>query len=263
MRSRPNQNVTQSSYDRWLNQDVVYIISDAERAAFLSLETDEERRMFIEQFWLRRDPTPGTPENEVKIEHYRRIVYSDEHFTGAKPGWQTDRGKVYILYGPPDELESHQADHRENWLYRHIAGVGENVIVEFVDASGNGDYRWTKAPKTSAEGNISVDSRRVGNINPSGRVQLAAQMAEQNLLVRVDPLYPTQALAARLQGTVRFVVVIGKDGRVTDTQLVSGHPLLVNAAKDAIMQWVYKPTIMSATAVEVMTQVDVNFRLDK
>src|SRR5258708_26467482 len=94
-------------YLNWLNQDVVYIIEAAERAAFEKLTTNEERQKFIEQFWLRRDPTPGTPKNELKEEHYRRIAYANQLYRTAagKPGWQTDRGRIYIIYGPPDEIE--------------------------------------------------------------------------------------------------------------------------------------------------------------
>jgi GWxTD domain-containing protein len=138
--------VYNNPYDKWLNQDVVYIIDDAERAAFLKLTTDAERDRFIEQFWLRRDPTPGTPRNEFKDEHYRRIAFANQRFRTASgmPGWQTDRGHMYILYGPPDEIESHPRGARaayEIWMYHHVEGIGENVTVTFVDHTGRGDYR--------------------------------------------------------------------------------------------------------------------------
>ena len=70
------------------------------RKAFKRLKTDEEREQFIEQFWLRRDPTPDTDENEFKEEHYRRIAYANEHYASGIPGWKTDRGRIYIMYGP-------------------------------------------------------------------------------------------------------------------------------------------------------------------
>jgi GWxTD domain-containing protein len=151
----------QDPYRIWLDEDVVYIISDAERLAFLNLRTNEERDAFVEQFWARRDPTPGTPLNEFKDEHYRRIAYADSHFaTRLTPGrgWNTDRGQVYIKYGPPDELESHSAGTytrsdgttqpfaSELWLYKYIQGVGNNVLLEFDDLKGTGEYHWTKAP---------------------------------------------------------------------------------------------------------------------
>ena len=99
-----------STYKKWLNQDVVYIITPEEKAAFKQLSNDEERDQFIEQFWLRRDPTPDTPENEYKEEHYRRIAYANEHFAAGIPGWKTDRGRIYIIWGPagPDRIASHR-----------------------------------------------------------------------------------------------------------------------------------------------------------
>jgi GWxTD domain-containing protein len=137
-------------YDKWLSEDVFYIIDDAERAAFRNLTTNAERDCFIAQFWLRRDPTPGTAENEFRDEHYRRIAYANKHFPTASgaPGWQTDRGHIYILYGPPDEIDSHpKGSHPyavELWLYRHLyrdlQGIGDNSTITFVDKTGKGDY---------------------------------------------------------------------------------------------------------------------------
>src|SRR4029079_10994711 len=97
----------ETPYKKWLGQDVGYIISDEEKKAFKGLQTDEEKQQFIEQFWLRRDPTPDTEENEYREEHYRRIAYANDHFASGIPGWKTDRGMIYIKYGPADETESH------------------------------------------------------------------------------------------------------------------------------------------------------------
>jgi GWxTD domain-containing protein len=148
----PRQVVAASPYEKWLTEDVAYSISDRERAAFKALPTDEEREHFIEQFWQRRDPTPGTPANEFKEEHYRRIAYANQKFAdpAGLPGWKTDRGRVYITYGPPDEIESHPAANppNEQWLYRHIQGVGENVIIEFADQERNGRYLMTADPSS-------------------------------------------------------------------------------------------------------------------
>ncbi len=133
-------------YKKWLTEDVDYIISDEERAVFKALKTDEEREKFIEQFWLQRDPTPGTDENEFKEEHYRRIAYANERFSTGIPGWRTDRGHMYIVYGPPDEIENHpksaEAPHAYLvWMYQHVEGVGNRVFITFVDRSDTGDYR--------------------------------------------------------------------------------------------------------------------------
>ena len=112
---------TATPYRRGSTEDVAYIITDAERSAFKSLQSDPEREHFIEQFWLRRDPTPGTPENEFKEEHYRRIAYANDHFAAAIPGWKTDRGRIYITYGPPDEKETHPSGARLNLPVRAVA----------------------------------------------------------------------------------------------------------------------------------------------
>jgi len=150
----------ETPYRKWLNEDVAYIITDEERAAFKRLQTDEEREQFIEQFWLRRDPTPDTVENEFKEEHYRRIAYANEHYASGIPGWKTDRGRIYITYGPPDEIDAHPSGGTyerppeegggetstypfEDWRYRWIEGVGTNVIIEFVDPTMTGEYHMT------------------------------------------------------------------------------------------------------------------------
>jgi GWxTD domain-containing protein len=148
----------EQTYKHWLNEDVAYIITDEERSAFLTLSNDEERDQFIEQFWLRRDPTPDTVENEYKEDHYRRIAYANEHFAAGIPGWKTDRGRIYITFGPPDEIDSHPSGGFyqrtpeegggststypfEDWRYRYIEGIGQEVMIEFVDQCSCGAYQ--------------------------------------------------------------------------------------------------------------------------
>ena len=162
----------ETPYGKWLTQDVAYIITDQERAAFKALQTDEEREHFIEQFWLRRDPTPGTVENEFKEEHYRRIAYANSRFTtpSGLPGWKTDQGRIYIVYGPPDEIESHPSgDTTHNfpyvqWLYRYIEGIGNNVIIEFDDTNRTGDFRMT-ADSSVARASLWIDTVKRGPMN--------------------------------------------------------------------------------------------------
>uniref|UniRef100_Q02AL8 Peptidase M56, BlaR1 n=1 Tax=Solibacter usitatus (strain Ellin6076) TaxID=234267 RepID=Q02AL8_SOLUE len=145
----------ETPYAKWVKEDVAYIITDAERAAFKRLPTDEEREHFIEQFWQRRDPTPGTPVNEFKAEHYRRIAYANNNFSSSIAGWKTDRGRVYITYGPSDEKETHPTGGSsysypyEQWMYHFIDGVGKNIIVEFVDPDRTGEYRMTSDPNAA------------------------------------------------------------------------------------------------------------------
>jgi GWxTD domain-containing protein len=132
-------------YRKWLNEDAAFIIQDEERAAFLRLNSDAERENFIEQFWKRRDPTPGTPENEFKEEHYRRIAFANQHFASGIPGWTTDRGRIYITYGAPDSIATPDA-RTFVWTYRYIEGFGEGVVIEFVDSQGNGEFHMTMDP---------------------------------------------------------------------------------------------------------------------
>jgi GWxTD domain-containing protein len=141
-----------NQYDHWLKEDVVYIIQDRERAAFKGLGTDQERDHFIEQFWERRNPVPGSAVNDFKEEHYRRIGYANTRFSSPRlDGWKTDRGRIYIIYGPPDEIESHPSPANaaapyEQWKYRVIQGIGENVIIDFVDEARTGEYRMKMDP---------------------------------------------------------------------------------------------------------------------
>jgi len=148
------------TYKKWLDEDVVYIITDEERKAFRQLSNDEERDQFIEAFWQRRNPNPDSEENEYKEEHYRRIEYANEHFAAGVPGWKTDRGRIYIMYGAADEIDSHPSGGTyerpmeegggetstfpfEDWRYRYIEGIGQEVIIEFVDTCMCGEYHMT------------------------------------------------------------------------------------------------------------------------
>jgi len=150
-------------YKDWLEKDVAYIITPEEKKAFLALETDEERENFIDMFWRRRDPNPDTEENEFREEYYERIAYANEHFTSGIPGWKTDRGRIYIMYGKPDSIESYPSGGVYNrpswegggttttypfeiWFYRHIEGVGSGIEIEFVDPTGTGEYRIARSP---------------------------------------------------------------------------------------------------------------------
>ncbi|MGZ4733127.1 MAG: GWxTD domain-containing protein [Terriglobales bacterium] len=148
------------TYKKWLDEDVRWIITDEEQKAFKLLSNDEERDQFIEAFWQRRDPTPDTIENEFKEEHYRRMAYANEHFAAGIPGWKSDRGRIYIMYGPADEIESHPSGGTydrpmeegggststfpfEDWRYRYLEDIGQEIIIEFVDTCMCGDYHMT------------------------------------------------------------------------------------------------------------------------
>src|SRR5437868_5273402 len=145
------------TYKKWLENDVALIITDEERNAFKQLSNDEERDNFIEQFWLRRDPTPDTVENEFREEHYARIAYANEHFAAGIPGWKTDRGRIYIMYGKADQIDSQPSGGTydrpieegggststypfESWRYRYLEGIGQEIEIEFVDTCMCGEY---------------------------------------------------------------------------------------------------------------------------
>jgi len=152
-----------SPYNKWLDEEVRWIISDEERTAFKRLQTDDEKQAFIEQFWLRRDPTPDTEENEFKEEHYRRIAWANDRFASGIPGWKTDRGQIYIKFGPPDENDSHTSGGPgerpieegggsttffpyEIWRYRYLECCGSDVQIKFVDPSMTNEYHITMDP---------------------------------------------------------------------------------------------------------------------
>jgi len=206
-------------YKRWMDEDVRWIITDEERNTFKALKTDEEREQFIEQFWLRRDPDPDTDSNEYREEYYQRIAYANEHFTSGIPGWKTDRGRIYIMFGAPDEKESHPSGGSydrptwegggststypfETWWYRYIEGVGSDVEIEFVDPSGSGEYRiarnaWEKdallytpnAGLTLAEQlGLSSKADRIA-FGGSGQSQMFGQRAKDQPFEKLDLLY--------------------------------------------------------------------------
>ena len=147
-----------------MDEDVAYIITDDEKATFKALANEEERENFVEQFWARRNPDPRSGDNAFKEEHYRRIAYANEHFTSGIAGWRTDRGRIYIMLGKPDQLESHPTGGSydrpysegggqtvtypfEKWWYRHVDGVGDDIEIEFVDKSMAGEYRMVMLPE--------------------------------------------------------------------------------------------------------------------
>jgi GWxTD domain-containing protein len=160
---KSQEEMAKSAYKRWVNEDVSCIITDEERKIFNSLKTDDEREQFIEGFWYRRDPDPDTDVNEYREEYYQRIAYANEHYTSGVPGWKTDRGRIYIMFGKPDEIKSHPSGGSydrpawegggststypfEVWWYRYIEEVGSDVEIEFVDPTGSGEYRIARSP---------------------------------------------------------------------------------------------------------------------
>jgi GWxTD domain-containing protein len=147
-------------YEKWLNEDVTYIITDDERAVFSKLQTPEEKDSFIEEFWRRRSSDPDRNPGDFREEHYRRVAYANAHFGSGIPGWKTDRGRTYIQFGEPTEIEYHAGGENyvrpsyegggrtavypfQIWRYRHIDGIGDDIEIEFVDQSWTGLYKMS------------------------------------------------------------------------------------------------------------------------
>jgi GWxTD domain-containing protein len=188
-----------NAFKKWIDEDVIYIITPEERKAWNKLKTDDEREQFIEAFWRRRNPDPDSEVNTYLEEHYERIAYANQHFASGIPGWKTDRGRIYIMYGPPNEKESHPTGGAydrpsyegggetttypfETWFYRYIPGVGSGIEIEFVDPTGSGEYRIARNPDEkdamlnvpgagltlNEELGLSSKADRVGNIGGFG-----------------------------------------------------------------------------------------------
>jgi GWxTD domain-containing protein len=198
------------TYKKWLKEDVAYIITPEEVSAFKQLSNDEERDQFIENFWLRRDPTPDTPENEYKEEHYRRIAYVNEHFGAGIPGWKTDRGRIYIIWGAPDQIEAHPTGGTydrpqsegggttstypwETWRYRYLDNVGTNVELEFVDPCSCGDYHLTTDP-----------NEKDALLHTPGGSTMYEQMGLGNRADRMDPFAANASPTQGLQNSHEF-----------------------------------------------------------
>jgi GWxTD domain-containing protein len=222
----------ESPYKKWFQEDVAYIISSEERQAWRHLATDEEREQFIEQFWLRRDPTPDTVENEFKEEHYRRIAYANQRYASGIPGWKSDRGRIYITYGPPDEIEDHSSGGTyqrpqeqgggttsvypfQQWRYRYIDGIGTNVVVEFVDPTMTGEFRMTMDPsEKNALAHVPTGPRMVSfppvwqqPAVPARQQGITFSALELNAQLHRPPVIKFPDLEAQIESVIKFNIL--------------------------------------------------------
>jgi GWxTD domain-containing protein len=212
-----------SAYVIWEKTDVAYIITDEERQALHRLSNDEERDTFIEQFWRRRDPTPDTEENEFKEEHYRRIAYANERFASGVPGWKTDRGQIYIKYGPPDEIESHPSGGTyqrpieqgggntttfpfEIWRYRYLEDVGVNIVIEFVDRTQSGEFRMTTdSSEKDALSHVPGHQQQLDTNSSTARLgPNPFDLLEQEANLRKPPAIKFRDLEAAVTSSIRY-----------------------------------------------------------
>ncbi len=232
------------AYKEWLEKDVAYIITSEEKRAFKQLATDEERENFIENFWRRRDPDPDTEENEFREEYYERIAYANENFSSGIPGWKTDRGRIYITFGKPDEKESHPSGGSytrpsyegggststypfEIWFYRHLDNVGDGIEIEFVDPTGSGEYRIARNPDEkdallmvpgsgltlAEELGLSDKSDRISGLNNNSRFSREQDQPFRRLEIIANLSRPPQVKFNDLQASL------------SDSGLIDNNPL--------------------------------------
>ena len=244
------------SYKTWVEQDVRWIITDEELSAFKHLSNDEERDQFIENFWLRRNPNPESPENEFREEHYARIAYANEHFAAGKSGWRTDRGHMYISFGKPDSIESHPSGGNyerpqdegggststfpfETWHYRYLEGVGDNIDIEFVDTCMCGDYHMTMdrsekdalkyvpgAGLTQMEENgqaKKADRFSTGGIEQLGK-GINSSSNQSKMFDRMDTFYKLQAAPV-----IKFKDL---ESYMVNSKILTGPPFLFDVRTD-------------------------------
>jgi len=267
-------------YKKWVDEDVRWIITDQELAAFKSLSNDEERDQFIENFWLRRNPNPDSPENEYREEHYARIAYANEHFAAGKPGWKTDRGHIWIAYGKPDSTDSHPSGGSyerpmeegggntstfpfEIWHYRYLEGIGDNIDIEFVDTCMCGDYHMTidRSEKdalkhTPGAGQTLYEqmgmAKQADRFSGSGLEQLGAgPMSTQNQSKQFDRLDQFAKLMA--PPVIKF-----KDMEefMTTSKILTGPPFLFDVRMDYVK--VTNDTILVPLTLQIKNS-DITF----
>lgn len=277
---KSRQTAEKPRYASWANGPARYIITSAERARYEKLKSASERRAFIEEFWARRNPVPLSANNTYREEFYTRVAFANEHFAAAGvAGWRTDRGHVYIIWGPPDEIVSrhrppsgHTPNSLETWTYRHLPGIGHHVTVKFIDRTGRGEYQLTSESRKLLEApgqkgmvhDRKASAPRSTALHPRqpAVIRVGAQTMAARLVHKVQPAYPPTG-ELPVEGTVVFEAIIGKDGTVQHLTYVSGPRNLAEQAERAIRQWQYKPMSINGKPVEVETTISLVFTLGK
>ncbi|HEX4577137.1 MAG TPA: GWxTD domain-containing protein [Edaphobacter sp.] len=267
-------------YKKWVDEDVRWIITDQEMQAFKSLSNDEERDQFIENFWLRRNPNPDSPENEFREEHYARIAYANEHFAAGKPGWKTDRGHIYISFGKPDSIDSHPSGGSyerpmeegggntstfpfEIWHYRYLEGIGDNIDIEFVDTCMCGDYHMTidRSEKDALKhvpgaGQTLYEqtgqAKQADRFSGGGLEQLGAgPMSQQNQSKQFDRLDQYAKLSA--PPVIKFKDM---ESFMTTSKILTGPPFLFDVRTDYVK--VTNDTILVPLTLQIRNS-DITF----
>jgi TonB family protein len=268
------ENAISDYYRKWLDEDVAYITTQEERNAFLALRNDQERDLFIKQFWARRNPNPRQADNAFREEHYRRIAYANQQFASSVPGLKTDRGRIYIMYGKPDEIESHpnggaynrslidgggtiSAYPFEDWWYRHIDGVGDDIKMEFVDQSNSGEYKMAMSPDEKVRPALAQQP------NSSGVYVMGPGIKAPEVLFQPLPAYTDEARAAHVAGIVLIQAIIRKDATVDSFKILKGlgYGLDESAINTIATKWRFRPGTFNGEPVDVQVNIEVSFRL--
>ena len=295
--NNPTHNSTQPStsltkqpatqYQLWLDQDVSYIITPAERAAYLQLPDDNSRDAFITQFWTNRNAPDSAP-NSFREQHYSRIAYSNQHFgTADTPGWQSDRGHIFIVNGRPDTIDSHGPDSTAGhpydvWTYA-TTPTGQPAQFRFVDTCNCGNYQLqSQATSNSKPPTYSYNQPQPAPTKPSTKPTLHTASYEAHTqqsttapdpvhvpagtiagtkIFNVNPVYPPEAKTNRIQGAVVLRAIIAKTGAIDALQVVSGPEELRQSALEAVSQWTYRPYLLNGQPIEVETTITVNYSL--
>jgi len=260
-----------SAYDSWLRDEVPDIVTGDERRAFLTLSTNEEREQFIEIFWNRRNPDPGSPTNTAREEHYRRLAYADERFASGIPGRKTDRGRIYIIWGPPDEIESHPTGGTydrpvqqgggsttsypwELWRYRYLEGIGENIEIEFVDPSGSGEYHITMDP-CEKDALAHVPGAGPSLSEMLGQSTKAGRFSSSSGTTCPMPLGGTTSTANEFENLDRYFRVQHAPGRLGELGEKVTARLVANT-----LPFQYRADFMRATTSTVLVPITVQVR---
>jgi GWxTD domain-containing protein len=259
------------AYDSWLRDEVPDIITEDERRAFLVLSTNEEREQFIEIFWDRRNPDRESSANTVREEHYRRLAYADEHFASGLAGKKTDRGRIYIIWGPPDEIESHPTGGTYNrpaeqgggstttypwelWRYRYLEGIGTNIEIEFVDPSGSGEYHITMDPcEKDALAHIPGSGQSLSEM--LGQSTKAGRFSNSNGTTCPVPLGGMPANANEFDNLDRYFRVQHAPGHLKELEEKVTSRLIANQ-----LPFQYRADFLRATTGTVLVPITVQVR---
>jgi TonB family protein len=270
----PSSAASAALYQAWLDQDVRWLVSPQERTAFLQLTSNAERDHFIQQFWQRRN-SPGSAPDSYRAEHYRRIAYANQNFTATGVvGWESDRGRTYIVNGAPSAVDSHSSSVQYGHPYQTWSYV--TTQLTFIDFCDCGNYQLVAQPSTNsspsnpqpkkiekvAVRNISYRPIAAPQPESAKPVRVSAGVMAGQVLSRVNPIYPPDVKAAHVEGAVVLHAIISKTGEVRDLNVVSGPAELRTSAIDAIQQWTYRPYLLNGEPTEVETTITVNYKLE-